>query len=257
MKPRFSVRTLQLVCAVVSVAVVGPLAAHEPRWLLLALSVYSLFAIFGMAIGYHRGLAHDLLLESSKWTWICLLLGTLSTHGRPVGWVLFHRLHHANSDHSGDPHSPVRQGFWSVALNYWSLPVGNEDVRFYRRQVVRSVLKRRAARFFQRYYYRTILGFVVGLILAAGWRGVVFGYCLPVTLSILGNSLVNAVCHRRGVPSDNWWLSLITFGEGIHGTHHAQTDRMNLSHGLYVDVAGFLMERIVGVDKIQIGSNEN
>lgn len=254
---RFSVRTLQFVCLLGSVVVGGPIAIREPQWLLLTFLVYVLFMIFGMAIGYHRGLAHGLLPENSKWEWICLFFGTLSTHGRPFGWVLFHRLHHAHSDQYGDPHAPTRQGFWAVALNYWSLPFADEGLRVFRRQIVRSLLRRKSVSFFQRYYYRTIFVFVITLFIAMGPLGVIFCYCMPVTLSVLANSLVNAICHREGMPLDNWWANFFAMGEGIHGTHHEQPDRVNLSHGLYFDVSGFLMEQIIGTDNAQKGAREN
>ena len=256
MERKFSIRTLQLVCLLSSLVIGGPIAVGEPQWLLLTLPVYVLFMLFGMSIGYHRGLAHGLLPESSRWTWVCLCLGTLSAHGRPMGWVLLHHLHHANSDQKGDPHAPTQKGFWAVALNYWPLPVVDDEFRACRRQVVRSILKRKSAAFFQRYYYRTILVFVLILFVAAGWKGVIFGYSMPVTLSILANSLVNAVCHGDGTPVDSWWLNVVTFGEGIHGAHHAQTGRVNLSDGSYLDISGLLMEKIVAKTSGHIGSHE-
>lgn len=239
MPPKFSIRTLQLGCVLVSVAY---LAAGSWSWknLVAALFVYAAFLVFGVAIGLHRGLSHRLLTPDSKLSWISLAFGTLSTLGRPVEWALIHRMHHLYSDSEADPHSPVQQGFWAVFSNTWRISETSGKPRV---SLVRDLIASKAVQFFQRYYYFVIASYVAGLSALFGLSGVVFGYCVPAVLCVLATSLVNSVCHLGGKSRDSVWVNLLTFGEGIHGRHHSEPKTVNLSHGVYFDLAGWLLDK--------------
>jgi len=89
---------------------------------------------------------------------------------------------------------------------------------------------------------------VVGCVLAAwGWlvggaymaaSYMCWGIFLRTTVEWHGTWAVNSAAHRWGnrrytTPDDstnNWWVALLTFGEGWHNNHHA--DPRSARHGL-------------------------
>ena len=75
-----------------------------------------------------------------------------------------------------------------------------------------------------------------GTFLAASL--VSWGIFLRTTVALHGTWLVNSAAHtwgrRRFATTDdstnNWWVALLTFGEGWHNNHHADPRRVR--HGL-------------------------
>jgi stearoyl-CoA desaturase (delta-9 desaturase) len=75
-----------------------------------------------------------------------------------------------------------------------------------------------------------------GVFLAASL--VTWGIFLRTTVELHGTWLVNSAAHTWGsrrfaTPDDstnNWWVALLTFGEGWHNNHHA--DPRSVRHGL-------------------------
>jgi stearoyl-CoA desaturase (Delta-9 desaturase) len=68
----------------------------------------------------HRALAHRALRMTPALAWACRILTWLMTGIRPRQWVAVHRKHHAFTDETGDPHSPVLAGWAAVQFgNVW------------------------------------------------------------------------------------------------------------------------------------------
>ena len=61
----------------------------------------------------HMGIAHR-ALEYKEWfvKGVTVLNNTFGVYINPVTWVNRHRLHHAHSDHPGDPNKLAADGFW-------------------------------------------------------------------------------------------------------------------------------------------------
>ncbi len=244
----FSVRTLQMLCvgAACATLVAQPSSAI---FLGVSLIVYAIFLIFGVAIGFHRGLSHRSMPENSVWTWICLGIGVLTSLGKPLEWVLIHRMHHKYSDLPSDPHAPGQQGFWTVFLNRWHLPSAEEGGVPPQLSLVRDIVRSPVVKFYQQNYYYVLLAYVGTLTMSGGWLAVIYGYCWPVMFCVGATSLVNSVCHNGDVPKDCWWVAALTFGEGIHERHHLQPKQTNLSHAYYFDVSGWIMDKLWVVNR--------
>ena len=81
---------------------------------------------------------------------------------------------------------------------------------------------------------------VLGVLLFAigGLPMVLWGICLRVVVGLHATWLVNSATHmwgsRRFATRDdsrnNWWVALLTFGEGWHNNHHAHPT--SARHGL-------------------------
>jgi stearoyl-CoA desaturase (delta-9 desaturase) len=215
-----------------------------------------LFCSMGIGAGYHRLLTHR-SFRCPKWVEYTLaILGVCSHQGTPVGWVMIHRLHHQNSDHQPDPHSPLVSILWAhlewlfVANRQIDSPATYEryvpdllDDPFYMR------LDNRMSSLL--YAAHALLFFLAGL--AIGWAttgaamgGVQFGLSILLwgvvfrtiyTWHVIWG--VNSLCHRWGYRNyqtdenshNNWILALATNGEGWHNNHHA--DPRCANHGFH------------------------
>jgi fatty-acid desaturase len=88
---------------------------------LLGLAVWILgyWLLAGLAINlaYHRTLTHR---SVRLWRPLERLLVTVGLPaGTPIQWVGNHRRHHARADVEGDPHSPLRDGFWYAHVGWY------------------------------------------------------------------------------------------------------------------------------------------
>ncbi len=81
--------------------------------------------------------------------------------------------------------------------------------------------------------------FLCGILYwAGGWPFILWGICLRVVFSWHATCFVNSAAHVWGrrrfeTPDDsrnNWWVALMTFGEGWHNNHHAH--QAAARHGL-------------------------
>ena len=81
---------------------------------------------------------------------------------------------------------------------------------------------------------------VLGLLLFAigGLPMMLWGICLRVVVGLHATWLVNSATHMWGSrrfntrddSRNNWWVALLTFGEGWHNNHHAHPT--SARHGL-------------------------
>jgi stearoyl-CoA desaturase (delta-9 desaturase) len=140
-------------------------------------------------------------------------------------WAAHHRRHHKYSDTELDVHSPVLRGFFYAHLGWIFVPrnaaTNFDGIRDFARYPELRWLDR------QPFLPATVLAITAWLI--AGWPGLIVGFCWSTvalwhaTFSI--NSLAHVFGRRRYVTGDqsrnNWFLALLTMGEGWHNNHHA------------------------------------
>jgi stearoyl-CoA desaturase (delta-9 desaturase) len=182
---------------------VGALAALffiDRGAILAALILYVAAGMLGIGMGYHRLLTHR-GYKTFKWVeYVLTWCGTLALEGGPIFWVATHRVHHQHSDREGDPHTP-REGTWWAHAGWILSGQGlHHDSSVLSRYVPDLVRDR-------------------GQVLHATW-------------------LVNSATHKWGSrrfntrddSTNNWWVALLTFGEGWHNNHHAHPT--SARHGL-------------------------
>jgi stearoyl-CoA desaturase (delta-9 desaturase) len=83
-------------------------------------------------------------------------------------------------------------------------------------------------RFLDRHPYFPAFLLAVGCFLVGGWPGLRVGFFLSTVILYHGvfaiNSLAHVVGKQRYITGDdsrnNWWLAVITLGEGWHNNHH-------------------------------------
>src|SRR3954466_3405668 len=84
---------------------------------LFAAFVVTQIATLATTVYLHRALSHRSLTLGPGLTWVMRVITWITTGIRPRQWVAVHRKHHAFTDVTGDPHSPLLQGFPTVQFN--------------------------------------------------------------------------------------------------------------------------------------------
>jgi len=208
--------------------------------------LYVLAINVGIGMCYHRLLTHR-GYQTPKWVeYVMSIFATMSLEGGPIFWVSTHRVHHQLSDQEGDPHTPREGGWWAHAG--WIL-LGEAlhtktDVLAMRYSP--DLGKDRFHVWLSKYHWVPITASGV-LLLAGGWyfggwvngvAMVLWGVALRVTLGLHATWLVNSATHMWGSrrfetrddSRNNWWVALLTGGEGWHNNHHAHP--VSARHGL-------------------------
>ena len=191
------------------------------------LGFYFLTGCLGLTVGYHRLLTHRSFV-APKWLKNSLsLLGTMCMQGSPTLWVAYHRMHHTNTDHPGDPHSSKRGFLWSHF--YWMIHRAPNG--FSLRETlpkVRDVADTKFIRFLDRHYFFVNLCLMLLFYLTTRRLDLTL-WAFPVRIVAFWHAtwLVNSYAHHAGSPNkevgssrNSFWLSLIMFGEGWHLNHH-------------------------------------
>lgn len=189
--------------------------------------VSSQIALLLTTMYLHRTLAHRGVIMRSGLAWACRFLLWISTGIKPRQWAAVHRRHHAFTDVPGDPHSPVLEGYWRVQL--WNIGLYKkaahdpETLRKYSRDIKRD---RWDKLFFDHGYFGLAIGYCIFWALL-GWRLAIVAAAVHVVTYLLLNAAINAIGHSwgkrpyHGIATNNQWLALLTWGEGMHSNHHA------------------------------------
>jgi fatty-acid desaturase len=218
---------------------VGALAAlFTFRWssLLVFLVMWIFAQNVGIAIGYHRLLTHRGYVTPKWLEYFIATCGTMALQGGPIYWVAVHRLHHQLTDRPGDPHSP-RDGKWWSHIGWilrGSLHSETKLLAKYAPDLARDPFYEWLSKY--NWVPVTLVG--IGLLLAGGWSWVFWGVFLRTTLGWHVTWLVNSATHMWGArrfstrddSTNNWWVALLTGGEGWHNNHHAHP--VSCRHGL-------------------------
>lgn len=182
----------------------------------------------GIGIGFHRLLTHR-GFKTPKWfEYFLTICGTLAMEGGAINWVVTHRIHHAFTEQTGDPHSP-RDGRWWAHIGWILRGTAQQHSDKVMRRYAPDLMNDRVHVLINRLYFVPLI--ICGVILLAwgGWPALMWGVFFRVTFALHSTWLVNSATHlwgsRRFETSDdstnNWWVALLTFGEGWHNNHHA------------------------------------
>jgi stearoyl-CoA desaturase (delta-9 desaturase) len=220
-----------------------------PKVLLAVLAglLTSQLALLLTTMYLHRTVTHRAMTMRSGLSFACRAVVWFSTGIKPREWAAVHRRHHAYTDVPGDPHSPVLDGYWKVQIYnvglYKKAAKDAETLRKYSRDV-------KVDKWDKFVFDRGVVGLGLGYCVfwaIFGWRLAIVAAAVHVVSYLLLNSAINAIGHRfgkakyAGFSTNNQWLALITWGEGLHSNHHAAPTsarfsftRRELDHGWLV-----------------------
>jgi fatty-acid desaturase len=218
----------------------GALAAlfYWSWWGLLVAAIFTwVSGSLGVGMGYHRLLTHRSYRTSKVVEYFLTICGTLSLQSGPIYWVVTHRIHHAYTDELGDPHTP-RDGRWWSHMGWILSGTAQQHSREVMEKYAPDLMRDRFIFWLNRVYFVPLILMGIALVLLGGWRVLLWGVFLRVTLGLHSTWLVNSATHlwgrRRFETADNsrnsWWVALLTWGEGWHNNHHAHPT--SAKHGL-------------------------
>ncbi len=227
-------------CIIMSLLHVGAIAGlFFFSWKLFAVTVflYWLTTGLGISMGYHRLHTHRSYKVPTALDYFFAVCGALTLEGGPITWVAVHRIHHQLSDQPGDPHSPRDGGWWSHAGWILTGKTLHNNTRVMAKYAP-DLAKRRFYVWLNDYHWLPSIVFGVLLLAIGGLPLLMWGGFVRIVFGLHATWFVNSATHmwggRRFATRDdsrnNWWVALITFGEGWHNNHHAHPS--SARHGL-------------------------
>jgi stearoyl-CoA desaturase (delta-9 desaturase) len=233
----------------------------------VAFAVYWFSISWGIGMGYHRLLTHRGYKAPLWFERFLAVCGALSLEGGPIFWVATHRVHHQKSDKPGDPHSP-RDGAWWAHLIWMCVGDAKHSDTEGLSKYAPDLARDKFMVWLNNWHWLPLAALGVILWAVGGFSMVLWGIFLRVTLGLHSTWLVNSATHlwggRRFETTDdsrnNWWVALLTFGEGWHNNHHAHP--VSARHGLawyeldmtYIQL--WLLEKIGVIRGLQVASVE-
>ena len=197
----------------------------HPTWPTVGVGV-ALYVVrmFGITGGYHRYFAHRTFKTGRVFQFVLAFLGASSAQKGVLWWAGHHRNHHQFSDQPEDLHSPARRGFlWSHML--WFMVKKYDETPMDR---IPDMAKYPELRWLNKHYLvpPTLLG--IAVFAALGWPGLVWSFLVSTIFLYHGTFTINSLSHVFGkqryrttdTSRNNWFLAVITLGEGWHNNHH-------------------------------------
>ncbi|WP_437732248.1 acyl-CoA desaturase [Sorangium sp. So ce1335] len=222
-------------------------------WKLVALAVATYFVrMFAITAVYHRYFSHRSYKTSRGLQFLLALLGTTATQKGPLWWGGTHRVHHKYSDTERDVHSPLRKGFWYAHMGWW---LGREHEELDLKRIP-DFAGFPELRWLDRYHVVGPLGMIALLFALGGYDAFLWGYVVSTCALMHGTFTINSLAHvfgsRRYATTDtsrnNFWLALITLGEGWHNNHHHYMSSANQGFFWWeIDVSFYILR---GMEKL-------
>ena len=223
--------------------------------LILCLAGTYVFGTLGINLCFHRVLTHQGLVLPKWLEHTFAILGVCCMQDTPARWVAIHRMHHQHSDDQPDPHSPLVTLLWG---HMGWLFVENDAINTASslERYARDVLKDPFYFYFERGFKWVWVNLIQGMIyfaagLLIGWlttSSAVVALQMGASLLLWGVIVrtvlvwhitwsVNSLAHIWGYKNyelvdnsrNNWFVALISNGEGWHNNHHA--DQRCAAHG--------------------------
>jgi stearoyl-CoA desaturase (delta-9 desaturase) len=205
--------------------------------IIAAVVLYFAAGMLGIGMAYHRLLTHRGYRTYKPIEYFLTACGTLALEGGPIFWVATHRIHHQKSDREGDPHTP-REGTWWAHMGWILTGQGLHHDASLLARYAPDLCRDRFHVWLSNWHWTSNV--VVGLILLAfgGVPYVLWGIFFRTVFGLHCTWLVNSATHKwggrrfatRDDSTNNWWVALLTFGEGWHNNHHAHPT--SARHGL-------------------------
>ena len=218
-------------------AAVAALFMWNWQAIVCAVVLYWIAGSLGIGMGYHRLITHRGYKVPKVLEYFLVLCGSLALQGGPIEWTTTHRIHHANTDRHGDPHTPRDGRLWSHVGWILRGTAQNHDPAVIARYAP-DLSKDRFYVWLSSYYPVPLICLALVLLFFGGWGVMMWSVFLRVTLGLQATWLVNSATHLWGTKRfdtgedsrNSWWVAMLTFGEGWHNNHHAYPT--SARHGL-------------------------
>jgi len=189
---------------------------------ILGVAVF-VFQLLSITIGYHRYFSHRAFKTSRVMQFVLAFCAQTSMQKGALWWAGHHRYHHKHADEESDIHSPKHGLWWSYAG--WIFYDSMDATRV---ELVRDFARFPELQLLNRFHWVPTVLLAIVCWAIGGWPGLTVGYLWGTTLSHHATFANNCFAHVFGTrPHDtgdlsrnNWFLAIVTFGEGWHNNHH-------------------------------------
>lgn len=186
---------------------------------------------FSISMGYHRLFSHRSYETNTVLKALLLFFGAGTFEQSALRWSQYHRDHHAYTDTEKDPHN-IAKGFFFAHIG-WVFYKADTD--FMNAKNITDLHKDKWVMFQEKHYMTIAIlsGWILPIAIASLWGdpfgGLIFAAAARIVLFNQATFCINSLTHMFGSrpynktisARDNFWMSLITFGEGFHNYHHA------------------------------------
>jgi stearoyl-CoA desaturase (delta-9 desaturase) len=216
---------------------------------LLLLLISYVIKMLGMSVGYHRYFSHHSFKTNRVVSFLLALMGTLAGQGPVDRWVFHHRDHHKYADKDGDPHSPVTDSFLHSHI-LWLTKKKTFDESKYSGYKINlhpevSFLCKHFSIFF---LFQIPVFYYLG-----GGDFVYWGFLVSTLFCLHATFLINSVSHLFGTRDNtrddqsrnNWFVALVTLGDGWHNNHHHKPRAANHGWIIYQLDISFLFIKLL------------
>ena len=191
---------------------------------ILAITLY-VVRMFGITAGYHRFFSHRSFKTSRAFQFVLAVIAMSSAQKSVLWWAALHRHHHRHSDQEDDVHSPLHRGFFYSHVG-WIFDQKHADTRL---DEVQDLAKYPELRFLDKHQLLPAIVLAIACFMIDGWSGLLIGFFASTAVLYHGTFFINSLAHVHGsqryvtgdTSRNNWWLAVITLGEGWHNNHHA------------------------------------
>lgn len=233
------------------------------------------FGQLAIPIGYHRLLAHK-SFRTPKWFERTLVTFAMcAAQETPAHWVAWHRMHHSHSDKPKDPHSPTRGVWWAHVT--WLVHEKRSKLATFSmyQKYARDILSDPYYRWIERlpaqagilWILHAVIFAVLATVVCVAWIGnTPAAYQQAASLFVWGvifrtvwvwhitwsvNSIGHIFGYRNYETSDdsrnNWFVTLLTAGEGWHNNHHQDPSSASVQHRWWEIDVNYYVIRLFGV----------
>ena len=230
-------RTTVIALIILHAGAIAALFMFSWTRLLVTAFLYWVTIGLGISMGYHRLHTHRGYKCPRWFEYTLAVFGAMTLEGGPIFWVALHRLHHQKSDQDGDPHSP-REGFFWAHMGWVIFGEGSHNDTKMMSKYAPDLAKHKFYWHLNTWHWVPLVVLSVILYAVGGLPMMLWGTCVRVVAGLHATWLVNSATHvwgrrrfnTRDDSRNNWWVALLTFGEGWHNNHHAHPT--SIRHGL-------------------------
>lgn len=227
-----------------------------------AWGLFGLFLVLngiGIGSGYHRLWSHRTYQAHPVLQVFLAVFGGMALQNSILVWCARHRAHHrdVDDDHK-DPYS-IGRGFWFAHVGWMVKDYPSSRVDY---SVVPDLQRDPVVAWQHRWYLPLVLATNIGLPMLLGWIvGDFWGVfllagVLRLVVSHHVTFFINSLAHMWGTQPytdensarDNWFLAMITYGEGYHNYHHMfQYDYRNGHRWWHIDMNKWFISACAGL----------
>ena len=202
-------------------------------WNVISLFGYYFIGMLFVVVGYHRYFSHRTFKTSRFFQFILAFMAQVSAQKGVIWWASHHRKHHQYSDTPNDVHSAKLEGFFYSHIG-WILAKDNQITLINR---IKDLSKYPELMWLNKYdvapaFIAGALFFIIGYIIggfSCALSSLLFSFFGGLVLLWHGTFTINSLSHMFGTvrykttkdySRNNWFLAILTLGEGWHNNHH-------------------------------------